>query len=75
MLVKALRIIACPYGTFQPGEVAELPDKMARALVSIGAAIAMDTEQPDVKAVEPIEVAVVAPPEVTVSKRGRKRVK
>lgn len=74
MLVKALRIIACPHGTFQPGEAAELPDEMARALVSAGAAMAMDTEQPSVIVPE-IEVAMVAPPEITVSKRGRKRVK
>jgi hypothetical protein len=72
MLVKVLRLIASPYGTFQPGQLAELPDEMAKALVTVGGAIKLDTEQPSAK---PIEIANIAPPETAVSKRGRKRVK
>jgi hypothetical protein len=72
MLVKVLRLIASPYGTFQPGQLAELPDEMAKALVTVGGAIKLDTEQ---RSVKPVEVAAMVQPEVTVSKRGRKRVK
>jgi hypothetical protein len=34
MRIKALRVIAGPWGTFGPGEIAELPDYVALAIIA-----------------------------------------
>jgi len=56
--VKALRLIASPWGTGQAGTIIDCPDEAAKALVAAGAAEYV--EQPS-RAVVEVEAAVIEP--------------
>lgn len=46
MKVKALTVIAGPMGTFHPGTIADLPEALARGLIKVNAAEAIDSGEP-----------------------------
>lgn len=71
MKIKALRVIAGPWGTFGVGEIAELPDHVALAIVADRGAERVEekvaTAPPEISAgiaqAAPVETADIEPPE------------
>jgi hypothetical protein len=58
MKIKTLRVIAGPWGTFQPGEIAELPDHVALAIIADRGGEAVEVKV----ATAPIEIAAELSP-------------
>lgn len=69
MQIKITQQIRAAYGSFEPGDIADIEDRFARGLIEAGAAEAIDN--PPAKAV--IETAEAAPAETATVKRGRPR--
>ena len=80
MRVKALRTIAGPWGTFMTGEIADLPEKIARSIISVHGAEEVEDEPKPVEAKaeeiksEPVyETVVTEPPEAAEFPPRRRR--
>jgi len=81
MRVRLLARIACPSGTFAPGEIAELPDDLARPLIAGRYAEAAEAPRAVPVTPVPIEPETAEAPDVAERavepqpqpKRGRRR--
>lgn len=74
MQVKLRVAIACPAGTFEPGESPELPDAVAAGLIEAGLAEAVGLAEPEI-AEAPDDAELAVEPEAARprgSRRGRK---
>jgi hypothetical protein len=72
MRVKLRTIMAGPSGTFQPGQIADLHDDQAHALVAGGYADLVDDPVKATIGPPPVEAAMLEEaPETAVTRRGR----
>lgn len=67
MKIRAIDLIASPYGVIHPGHEGKLPNEMAIPLVAGGHAVSL--EPPDRK---PVETATIGPAVKAVTRGSRK---